>query len=144
MVHERNENTETAQLPFVGDKRFWSVAASGDWCEDSRKGAEYARLYVAHIRATGRGPLLSWIVKDMIKAGSWTGIEAAFLAAVGQFAQAVVPDDLTRERVLRTLREGNGHHADDAKPHRAVEQLKRGVVRAKAVRHQQCRRNKLS
>jgi len=133
---ERNENTETAQLPFVGDERFWSVAASGDWGEDSRKGAEYARLYVAHMRATGRGPLLSWIVKDMIKAGTWTGIEAAFLVAVGQFAQAVVP-------VLSTVRESDGHHADDGRPHRAVEQLKRRVVRAKAVRGEQCRRNKL-
>lgn len=144
MESERNENKALAQLPFVSGKCFWRVKASGDWLKDSQKGAEYARCYVACTRTTGRGPLLSWIVKDMLKANSWTGIEAAFLASIGQYALGAAHDGLTRDRALLVIREGDRHHADNAKTNGAVVELKGRVVRAKAVRGEQCGRNKLT
>jgi hypothetical protein len=83
-------------LPFVSDhperharglhgtgRCFWDVKSSGVWCEDCELGAEYGRLYLEHLRRTGKpDPLMCWIVADMIAAGRWSGVECGFVQTV--------------------------------------------------------------
>lgn len=76
-------------LPFVRDnnndteshRSFWDVAQSGDWLDDCTVGHQYARIYMARRQRYG-APILSWIVRDMIRAGRYTGIEAGFISAI--------------------------------------------------------------
>lgn len=84
----RRNDLGAAALPFVGsttatpEKSFWVVdGGGGDWTEDCVVGSEYARLYLAHARTP-----LPWIMKDMVAAGKWTGVEAGFCAVVGRAA----------------------------------------------------------
>lgn len=73
-------------LPFaaVGTERnWWSVEASGEWQYDCRVGAEYARLYAERM-SKGNAPPLAWIVRDMVQAGRYTGVEAGFVSAISQ------------------------------------------------------------
>lgn len=76
-------------LPFVAqttapDKSFWVVDSAGqDWTEDCQVGSEYARMYLE--RGADQTPLI-WIIRDMVKAGRWTGVEAGFCSVVGRAA----------------------------------------------------------
>lgn len=135
MIRERKRN----KLPFVSAESCWGVVATGDWETDSGLGAEYARLYVRAMRDAGRGPLLSWIVRDMMRSGTWTGIEAAFLSTVGRYAGADPPPPLC------TLRgERNGHNAHNGHANGAVMQFKGRIAGPKTVGDQKRRRKKLS
>jgi hypothetical protein len=84
----------TLSLPFTRDdgadsgggmhrngRRYWDVLSSGSWREDVQVGAEYARVYL-HWAREGLGPLPCWIVRDMITAGSYTGVEAGFIQGI--------------------------------------------------------------
>lgn len=65
--------------------KWWSVEPTNDWNEDADVGAEYARIY---LEAAKRSliPPLGWIVRDMIRTGRWSGIEAGFCNTVGASA----------------------------------------------------------
>jgi hypothetical protein len=78
------------RLPFVLTRRgpgscdsryksLWHVTPSGVWHQDCKLGEEYARIYLEQEQAGKLVPLLGWIVRDMIAAGRYTGIEAAFI-----------------------------------------------------------------
>lgn len=78
-------------LPFVGAtptpkagsmRSFWCVGEpTGRWERDAHLGAEYARIYLERRQRPGCPPL-AWIVRDMIRAGRYSGIEAGFLGAL--------------------------------------------------------------
>ena len=85
----------TTELPFVShhpERRdrslhgtslcFWDVKASGVWHEDCELGAEYARIYLKHLRRTGNPYPLCWIVNDMVAAGRFSGVECGFVQTV--------------------------------------------------------------
>lgn len=77
----------TTPLPFVGttttppEKSFWVVSGGRDWSEDCIVGSEYARLYLDHACTP-----LPWIVRDMVAAGKWTGVEVGFCSVIGRAA----------------------------------------------------------
>lgn len=78
---ERSSSDDNAQRRI-----FWLVEPSGDWKDDTHIGSEYGRIYLEHARRTHRGPLLGWVVADMIRGGQFTGVEAGFLSVVGRAA----------------------------------------------------------
>jgi hypothetical protein len=69
-----------ADLPGRGKGRnFWSIAArTGDYGLDCRLGAALGQEAVAYLRRHGAG-LLSMVVKDMMAAGTFGGVEIGFL-----------------------------------------------------------------
>lgn len=79
-------------LPFVStiprtDRSFWSVEPAGnDWIMDAAVGAEYARIYLDQRTIPGPCPALAWVIRDMIKAGRWTGVEAGFASVIERAA----------------------------------------------------------
>jgi hypothetical protein len=89
---ERNSGRYTGPLPFVREdedddgprRNFWSVISTGEWSSDNDVGQEYGRIYIDRIRL-GAAPLLCWIVRDMIRAGRYSGVEAGFMSAVSAF-----------------------------------------------------------
>lgn len=89
-------STYKGPLPFVREKKdddqrrmFWDVLPSGDWTEDCLVGTEFARIYSLQIGTRG-APLLSWIVRDMIHAGRFTGVEAGFINSLPIIALAKI------------------------------------------------------
>lgn len=62
--------------------RYWDVRPSGVWAEDCAVGMEYARVYVSRFKCGERRPLLCWIIRDMIRGGQWSGVEAGFAQRV--------------------------------------------------------------
>ncbi len=78
---DRNPSGEAASLHGKG-VRFWVVEPTGQWAADVVVGEEYARLFLNRVQAKERRPLLGWIVRDMIAAGRYSGIEAGFLSGV--------------------------------------------------------------
>lgn len=57
---------------------YWDVISTGDWAEDCRVGEEYARIW---FEASTSMPPLAWILRDMVAAGRWTGVEVGFIQA---------------------------------------------------------------
>lgn len=84
-------------LPFVDKDRgqdqrlFWVVEPSGEWTDDAAVGASYAQVWL-HRLAAGTAPPLGWIVRDMIKAGRWSGIEAGFLRMISNVRASISHD----------------------------------------------------
>lgn len=80
-------------LPFTATnsdstRKFWVVSGAGhDWADDVAVGAEYGRIYIEALRASGPAPALSWIIRDMIGAGRFTGVEAGFVLALARAAR---------------------------------------------------------
>lgn len=77
-------------LPFVRSARanddqkercFWDVLPTGSWSFDTSVGEEYARIYLERCKTYG-APALGWVVRDMIRSGSYTGIEAGFVGGL--------------------------------------------------------------
>lgn len=102
-------------LPFVKSEprdghKFWDVTRSGDWALDCVVGSEYARIYVER-RSEMHAPLLGWIVRDMIKVGVYSGVEAGFIGGLAAYIPA-------RQRIGMPLVAHD--NADDGKPDRAV------------------------
>lgn len=89
---------EFGSLPFVRQRArftkdqpprdFWSVERTGDYAMDYERGVEMARQALPAMRhGVGRN-LLSWIVKDMIEKGEFTGVEVGFLGAISATLRA--------------------------------------------------------
>lgn len=75
-------------LPFVRTRKrdddpcqFWDVDMTGVWSFDAKVGQEYARIYIERCKWYG-APALSWIVRDMIRSGTYSGVEAGFIGGV--------------------------------------------------------------
>ena len=100
-------------LPFVRNRKrdetdeaprcFWDVTASGRWVADCEVGHEYARIYIERRKRFG-APLLGWIVRDMIAAGQYSGVEAGFMGGIAR----QLPSRQTMPLVLVS-----DEHADD-------------------------------
>ncbi len=63
------------------DASFWGVTPSQVWAEDDWCGRQYGSIYVSELQNAGRRdcPPLSWIVRDMVRAGRFGGLEAGFI-----------------------------------------------------------------
>ena len=110
-VYTRPPSSPTA-LPFVKDatederasgaapRCFWSVTPTGHYSTDCATGARYGALALDYM-ATNRTPyLFQWSVIDMMSMGrAHSGIEIAFLSAIGRAASAA--------HARRALFEGN-------------------------------------
>ena len=81
-----NEHNEDGTLKRV----FWDVRASGSWAEDCAVGSQYGRIYL-HALGLAKRPLLCWIVRDMMHAGTYSGVETGFLQALDQRLNAARP-----------------------------------------------------
>lgn len=91
MSLERNVNKKLRpELPFLSRGGCWDVAPTGDWDADNQTGAAYGRAYVEAMFHP-ETPLLCWIVKDIIQAGRYTGIEAGFFFVVQRAAALYAP-----------------------------------------------------
>lgn len=101
---------KVADLPFVADvlvpgtkrtKRrcFWHVAPGSDYFAASETGTSYARAYLAYIASGGDSAILTWVVRDMMKApqdDAASGYHAGFWAEIGRAAKSAVA--ATKER----------------------------------------------
>lgn len=102
----KDQDGPTQTLPLVGRRdgsigRYWSVPApTGDWGDDAALGAQYGRIYVEAWHKDGQGPLLPWIVRDMVNAGRWLGIEAGFMGVLGRAALRRLTPDATKVEML--------------------------------------------
>lgn len=110
--------SDTRPLPFVGpasrdQKSFWVVEGGRDWIKDCAVGAEYGRIYLDHMAERSPCPALAWIVRDMVRARQWTGVEAGFMSAVERAAARGMPASVSVGRV-------SDRHADDLDRYRAV------------------------
>ena len=70
--------------------RYWSVETSGNWIEDCAVGSEYARIFIERVKARKSRPLMAWIVRDMVTAGRWTGVECGFIQGVARASSAAI------------------------------------------------------
>ncbi|WP_298372650.1 hypothetical protein [Azospirillum sp.] len=68
------------------ERNFWTVASSGDYAADVETGFRYAQEALAAMREHRMPVMLNWIVRDMIAAGQFGGIEVGFLEVIGQAA----------------------------------------------------------
>lgn len=81
-----------ASLSFVGFDEsasktiYWQVTSSGDYSQDFRTGAEYARAAVALAIQLNAPHLMGHIMEAMPK--PFTGIELGFIWTVFQMARA--------------------------------------------------------
>lgn len=66
---------------------YWSVEPTGQWVKDIKIGEEYARVYVHRVASKARAPLAAWIIRDMIVAGNFSGVEAGFVQGLTRMAQ---------------------------------------------------------
>lgn len=61
----------------------WAVQASGNWSEDDWYGRQMAKTWRNRLKTrSGDCPTLSMIVRDMVRGGRWTGVEAGFCSSV--------------------------------------------------------------
>ena len=87
-VPTRRKKGAIPALPFTRDGQgngapvWWDVKPSGEWADDCDVGAEYARIYAEMAASGAKKPLLAWILRDMIRAGKFGGVEAGFAQAI--------------------------------------------------------------
>lgn len=63
---------------------FWTVRATGDQGRDRELGRDLAAKALACMQEERLPALLTWVVRDMVEAGRFGGVEAGFLAAVAE------------------------------------------------------------
>ncbi|MDX3970086.1 MAG: hypothetical protein QHD01_26275 [Bradyrhizobium sp.] len=83
---------EVLDLPFVheaddGEIYLWRPQPTGDDHADMATGEYYARLTLYVSREFGVPLLLASVLRDMVAAGKFGGVEAGFIAAVTSVAQ---------------------------------------------------------
>jgi hypothetical protein len=81
------------QLPFVaplndGDVAFWSTEGSGHVSTDLETGESFARLAIDVARSFDLPILIAFVLRDIAKAGRFTGLEAGFIAVIASAARA--------------------------------------------------------
>ena len=75
-------------LPFTrmneqGGRCWWHVTETGDYAADFERGRDYAQLVLPLLKYNVGGPLLGWIVADMIKKGPSRSTMVARNASAG-------------------------------------------------------------
>lgn len=65
---------------------FWSVESTGEYAADNELGRSYADELLACIRKDGHSFLLNSVLKHMVEAGRFGGIEVGFIARIGEYA----------------------------------------------------------
>lgn len=67
------------RLPFITPVDMWAVTETGNWSEDNRTGARYAKALVDVLRDDKtRVPMLGHIFRDMLGHGKFGPIEVGF------------------------------------------------------------------
>lgn len=92
MEQDATTTPEVLDLPFVreaddGEIYLWHPKPSGDQQADIALGEHYARLTLHVARECGVPLLLASVLRDMVMAGHFGGVEAGFIAAVTSVAQ---------------------------------------------------------
>jgi hypothetical protein len=64
----------------------WAPDITGDWTIDCSRGRAYAEEALDFMRATDNPSCLGHIVKGMIGAGRYTGVEVGFLQRIAEEA----------------------------------------------------------
>lgn len=76
--------THVTALPFVQAQEngqptsLWDVTPSGVWSADNDTGGAYADALISHMAATAQPILLGLVMKAIMDAGTWTGLECGF------------------------------------------------------------------
>lgn len=83
---------EVLDLPFVheaddGEIYLWRPAPTGNDQADIATGEYYARLTLFVSREFGVPLLLASVLRDMVAAGNFGGVEAGFISAITSAAQ---------------------------------------------------------
>jgi hypothetical protein len=87
-----NLSAKIDALPFVRRRTrgknahpggCWCVTASGNYQEDYNQGRKWARLVLPFLKFNVGPPLLSWIVRDMVKAGEDNALVLGFIRELG-------------------------------------------------------------
>jgi hypothetical protein len=81
-----------SELPFVdqtvpGQIDFWQVETTGHADSDVELGQHCAGLALAIARKFNLPVLLAMVMRDMVLAGRFTGVEAGFLASIASVAR---------------------------------------------------------
>jgi len=64
---------------------YWSPEISGDWREDTSRGKQYADETIACIRSHNNPTALAHVIKSMVGAGNWTGVEVGFFHRISEY-----------------------------------------------------------
>ena len=65
---------------------FWTAAPNGEWAQDVKQGQALGAAYLAALN-DGTAPPLGWVLRDMIRQGQYTGVEAGFAYAIAAAVQ---------------------------------------------------------
>ena len=79
---------------------YWDVQPSGNWAEDCQVGGEYARIFLNRVRASEPGPILGWIIRDMIQKGQYSGVECGFAQGIASHCPGSVAQHHANDRRL--------------------------------------------
>jgi len=75
-----------SDLPFVQENAkgvdFWAVTPTGDWSQDNRLGREHAEACAVYMRETHNAGVLGGVVRSMIVAGRYEGVEVGFMTRI--------------------------------------------------------------
>ena len=63
---------------------WWVVEPSGNWSADNDTGREYAKALMRYSRAHQTPFILGYVMKEIARKGSITGIEVGFFNAIGE------------------------------------------------------------
>lgn len=73
-----------ADLPFMANAKHWNVQESGSYTLDCKIGRGHADQLVDLMRRRGNPTLLNSVMRDMVGAGRFGGIEVGFVTRIGQ------------------------------------------------------------
>lgn len=74
-------------LPFVSSRttrvNYWKVDRTGDYAANCARGRAYAEALLSHIQEAKNPVILGSVMKAMIAAGVYEGVEIGFCAHLG-------------------------------------------------------------
>ncbi len=83
---------ELLPLPFADDRpdgvAWWLVEPSGHDPTDFEIGERYAAVALATAKQSQEPVLLAMVLRDMVRGGQFSGIEAGFIASIASAAKA--------------------------------------------------------
>lgn len=64
---------------------FWCPVRTGDWAADNIAGRQYADRLILELQGEVKGPnFLGSIVRDMIRKGTYSGVEVGFFQRIAE------------------------------------------------------------
>lgn len=78
-------SSSSGGLSFVRNGHHWSPERSGDYSQDCETGRAAAREMLSHIRLTENPLIYGSVVRDMVSAGQYGGVEIGFCSEIGIF-----------------------------------------------------------